>query len=204
MKTMKPALIAAIMTIMTAANANAAVIVNFSQVGADVVVTGSGTFDTSGLTKLSPNIPGSAYSRKLEGGAGILTLGDQSANGDVYNRLSGPSSFGKAGFSALPTLTIGQTIGLNSSNFFLPGNYKSGSEILGAQVYAGQSLASLGLTDGTSFVYRSSSDSLTINIGQTVTAAVPEPATWGMMILGMGAIGFIMRRRNVTTRVKFA
>lgn len=31
---------------------------------------------------------------------------------------------------------------------------------------------------------------------------VPEPATWAMMILGMGAVGFAMRRRHkVTTRV---
>lgn len=38
-----------------------------------------------------------------------------------------------------------------------------------------------------------------------LTAAVPEPATWGMMILGMGAIGFAMRRRkNVSTSVRFA
>ncbi len=29
----------------------------------------------------------------------------------------------------------------------------------------------------------------------TVTFAVPEPATWTLMILGMGAIGFAMRRR---------
>ena len=36
-------------------------------------------------------------------------------------------------------------------------------------------------------------------------AAVPEPATWGMMILGMGIIGFAMRRRQkVSTTVTFA
>lgn len=35
--------------------------------------------------------------------------------------------------------------------------------------------------------------------------AVPEPATWGMMILGLGGIGFAMRRRpGVSTRVSFA
>ena len=38
-----------------------------------------------------------------------------------------------------------------------------------------------------------------------IAAAVPEAATWAMMILGMGAIGFAMRRRkNVSTSVKFA
>ena len=35
-------------------------------------------------------------------------------------------------------------------------------------------------------------------------AAVPEPATWAMMIIGFGAIGGAMRRRKVTTRVAFA
>lgn len=37
-------------------------------------------------------------------------------------------------------------------------------------------------------------------------AGVPEPATWGMMILGFGAIGGAMRRRKaqVTTKISFA
>jgi PEP-CTERM motif len=37
-----------------------------------------------------------------------------------------------------------------------------------------------------------------------VAAAVPEPATWAMLILGFGVIGATMRRRsNVRTRVSF-
>ncbi len=35
------------------------------------------------------------------------------------------------------------------------------------------------------------------------TAAVPEPSTWGMMLLGFGAVGTLVRRRN-RTRAKFA
>ncbi len=35
--------------------------------------------------------------------------------------------------------------------------------------------------------------------------AVPEPATWAMMIVGFGAIGGTLRRRqNVAARVRFA
>lgn len=38
-----------------------------------------------------------------------------------------------------------------------------------------------------------------------IAAAVPESATWAMMILGMGAIGFAMRRsQKVVTRVSYA
>ena len=38
-----------------------------------------------------------------------------------------------------------------------------------------------------------------------VTAAVPEPATWGLMLLGFGTLGFAMRRRaKVRTNVSFA
>ena len=37
------------------------------------------------------------------------------------------------------------------------------------------------------------------------TSSVPEPAAWGMMVLGMGAVGFAMRRRRTgTTRVSYA
>lgn len=36
----------------------------------------------------------------------------------------------------------------------------------------------------------------------SVTAAVPEPATWGLMILGFGAVGATLRRRS--TKVAFA
>jgi len=32
--------------------------------------------------------------------------------------------------------------------------------------------------------------------GNVAFTAVPEPATWGMMLLGFGAVGFAMRRRR--------
>ncbi|RYD23268.1 MAG: PEP-CTERM sorting domain-containing protein [Lysobacteraceae bacterium] len=39
-----------------------------------------------------------------------------------------------------------------------------------------------------------------------VTAAVPEPASWAMMIVGFGAVGATMRRRKgkVATTVSYA
>lgn len=37
-----------------------------------------------------------------------------------------------------------------------------------------------------------------------VAAAVPEPATWAMLVLGFGAIGFALRRREQGVRVRYA
>ena len=42
------------------------------------------------------------------------------------------------------------------------------------------------------------------NFSVTPLAAVPEPATWAMMTLGFGAVGFAMRRKKVSTRIRFA
>ena len=40
---------------------------------------------------------------------------------------------------------------------------------------------------------------------QFATAPVPEPATWAMLLLGFGGVGFAMRRnRKVTARIHFA
>ena len=36
------------------------------------------------------------------------------------------------------------------------------------------------------------------------TGAVPEPATWMMMLMGFGLIGAAMRRRRTTAQIKFA
>ncbi|MHA6724263.1 PEPxxWA-CTERM sorting domain-containing protein [Sphingomonas sp. RS2018] len=41
----------------------------------------------------------------------------------------------------------------------------------------------------------------TANLNAT---AVPEPATWGMLMVGFGAMGFAMRRKKTTTRIRFA
>lgn len=34
---------------------------------------------------------------------------------------------------------------------------------------------------------------------EIVDTAVPEPASWAMMLLGFGAVGFVMRRRRLST-----
>ena len=40
-------------------------------------------------------------------------------------------------------------------------------------------------------------------VGESVPA-VPEPATWGLMLVGFGLMGTAIRRRNLRTSVRFA
>ena len=60
--------------------------------------------------------------------------------------------------------------------------------------------------DGVSFATGSNAGTLTVS-GTPVsvpTGAVPEPATWAMMILGMGAVGYILRRRRAAVQGYYA
>lgn len=43
-----------------------------------------------------------------------------------------------------------------------------------------------------------------LTISQAAVAAVPEPGTWAMMLLGFGAVGFAVRRRRSTVTVSHA
>lgn len=80
--------------------------------------------------------------------------------------------------------------------------------------YSGSSgFGFLGITTDTPFssltiATSKTNDSLFDNVriaGPAATPAVPEPASWAMMIAGFGLVGFAMRRRQtVNTRVIFA
>lgn len=51
-------------------------------------------------------------------------------------------------------------------------------------------------------IARSTGD--TANVGATITAAVPEPTTWAMMMLGFFGIGFLAYRRKKQNDVRLA
>ena len=81
----------------------------------------------------------------------------------------------------------------------------SGSQITAAtDIFANTTLAALGLTPG-QFNFGTYSDTIQLNIiGDSVVGAVPEPATWAMMIGGFGIAGASMRRRRNKAKVTYA
>jgi hypothetical protein len=62
-----------------------------------------------------------------------------------------------------------------------------------------------GLNNGQAYVNVHSSFAPSGEIRGTPVALVPEPATWGMMMLGFGVLGASMRRRSVlATKVSYS
>jgi hypothetical protein len=60
------------------------------------------------------------------------------------------------------------------------------------------------LTGGAGFFSDFEAANLSLGLNGAV-AAVPEPATWALMILGFGAVGVAMRRRHsVAAKVRAA
>jgi PEP-CTERM motif-containing protein len=165
--------------------AEASVVIDVTEVGGNVVTTGSGTVDLAGLTLFST---GGTSGGVVEPVRGTILLGP-GASVDFYAGVTGPTSFG-AGDVTFASSLSGDAFGLDGipeQTIVVPAGYMSGTALSGSATYTGQTFASLGLTPGT-YVYTWGSgptaDSLTINI-----EAIPEPGTWAMMTLGFAALG---------------
>ncbi|QJU57071.1 PEP-CTERM sorting domain-containing protein [Sphingomonas sp. AP4-R1] len=90
------------------------------------------------------------------------------------------------------------------------GGFPTQFSVYGPQLFTGTTTAPVFLTGtfGLSDIPRNrTTDPIQVNYTLTVTdisSAVPEPATWAMMLVGFGGIGTAIRRRTITTRVSSA
>jgi hypothetical protein len=130
------------------------------------------------------------------------------ATGDG-NGISGETTvfrttFSLAGYDAATATLTGQfgvddagTVALNGVIISTYGGFNTLQGFLSNSGFlAGLNTLDFSVTNGagpTSFIV----SGLTVTANETA-AAVPEPATWGMMILGFGMVGAGMRRRKST------
>lgn len=107
-------------------------------------------------------------------------------------------------FPGFPTgVTAGsysQVFDLTQASSFNPGFITNN----GGSVTAARQVFVTGLQANRAYLNIHSSQFPGGEIRGQLIAAVPEPATWGMMLLGFGAIGAAMRRRNTPPRVGYA
>ena len=159
-------------------SAQAAVLVNAMESGSDVIFSGGGTLNTSGVFQ-GTNLPGLRGINPI-GGVLRFTPSSSSVTTSTYSGLSGPASF-----CTSPNVFIsassssGDIFGLIPSinRFITPVGYVSGTPLTGSMTFANATFATLGLTEGT-YVWNwgtgANADTFTLNIASSV---VPEPLT---------------------------
>jgi hypothetical protein len=135
--------------------------INVVETGGNVVATGSGSFDLTGLTSI-----GSGFaSTVIRASTGIITVGP-SATVDLYSVTSGPVSFGSGG-NFVPDATSGSQVSAAFGNSIrVPQGYVSNTVLAAStSTWNSQTFLTLGLTPGTYTWTLGSGDSLVLNIG---------------------------------------
>ena len=103
--------------------------------------------------------------------------------------------------------TFDKTDSLGGDQVFFQNGNLAGVTYLGidgANVQISLNAGALSYTYSNSITGHFSQGRITAALAPT-TPAVPEPATWAMMLLGFGGLGYAMRRRpKVATRIRFA
>jgi MYXO-CTERM domain-containing protein len=180
-----------------AGRADAGIVIYVEQVGSDVVTTGGGAIDLTGLG--SPTT-GANQNAGITPNIGFIALGPTSAvNIDIYHNVTGPSSWGAVGGSGASSGS-GNLFGAFGlfGELLLPQGYTSGTNLSATDTYSGTTLAGLGFSPiPATYTYTwgtgGPTHTLTLDIGTT-----PEPASlaiWSLSALGL-AVGGAWRRRK--------
>lgn len=174
-------------SLMGISRAQAAIIVTATQSGNNVVFSGGGTADLTGLN--FANSPGTTIGvgpivNRFHVGADT----NMAFNFDRYTILTTPGLFGTGNFQGAD-LGSGDRFGVEGLSLYVPAGYESGTSLFGTATYENETFESLGITPGT-YVWTwgtgANADSLTLNI-------VPEPTS--LMVLGIASVTLMRRRR---------
>lgn len=142
--------------------------VTISQVGLDVVWSGSGFFNLAALSSTGPGSVSSGFNA----GQAIWAIGVSAAT-DTYSgtSLTYPTSFGTGGVAV--TSSSGSTVGILPGPpgvpraLYVPSGYVSNTTISGSATYANNTIAGMGLSAGTytwNFTTGGNSTALVMNI----------------------------------------
>lgn len=143
----------------------------------------------------------------LSGGVNVATSGNATATSTYFNGPAVPSNANDGSTSSLyPSIYHGDRAD-GSDIFTLTFNALTDVDTISIfgrtdTCCTFRDLYSCTLFNGANIVKTGQLDARATSFA---SAAVPEPATWGLMILGFGGIGAVMRRRKVqTVRVTYA
>jgi hypothetical protein len=183
-------------------SANATVVLNSTCngncfTGLDIVNLTSATNTSLGVGTvdgLTVNFTSTTDALDLENGAATVSTNDGSGFGQLTFKLLGGFGFSQADFGILQatddiTLHFILSDG-TTQDITIP--KPTGNEPFGIQASAGTFITQVDIntTAGSYNTFKQ------LKLGGFSPGAVPEPATWAMMLLGFGGIGMAMRRRR--------
>jgi hypothetical protein len=160
------------------------------------------------------------------GAAAVLSAPASAATYNNYNPGTGTGTYGNdavstSPFSDLFTFVVNEASSLSSSitssksgrndiNFTLvqltgPNGFVADYDKISEGVFEFRTYGPAGIQAGTYTLKVQGTSVGTASYTGDFTLSVPEPSTWALMILGFGAVGGAMRRRqSVKARVAFA
>jgi len=171
--------------------------VTLQQVGSNVVASGSGAINLTGLT------PVGQFSALVGVAAsfGFMTTGGTGSFMDLldgYSGFTGPANFGSGGIFAANT-SSGDPVGIYGSGgplLLVPTGYVSGNFLSDSMTFNSATFASLGVTPGT-YVWTwgngGANQNFTLIIGG---AGVPDGGTT-VCLLGCALLGLVGLRRKL-------
>jgi hypothetical protein len=182
---------------LTAPSAKAGYVVDLTQVGSNVVATGSGPIDLTGLSFFGAASAGAFIIPSF----GRTYTGPLFSTVDLYTGITGPANFGSGGFT-FPDSGSGDFVGVARIDSFLavPAGYVSDSPLSDTSTYGGQTFATLEATPGRyEWTWGTGANQ---NFTLIIGTVVPEPSTWAMMVLGFAGLGFAGYRQRPALSIR--
>lgn len=170
----------------------------FAQVGADVHMTGTGSFDVS--NQGSP-VSTQNFDFSITPNDPAIMVVDNDFEFYILGNIEGPASFGTGGRVA-GCCVDGSLVGvlLSQGGLFVGNGYQSGQVLSTTLTFRNIQLADMGMSTGvyTWQVYDQSNkptDKITVTV-PALPVPVPEPATATLLGLGLLGLGLAARRRR--------
>lgn len=174
-----------------APSAQAGYVVTLHQTGGNVVATGTGPIDLTGLFSVG-SLSSSSF---LTPSAGTIITGPASPatpSGTLYFgfAFTGPSNFGSGG-ATFANSGSGSIVGILADTFVVvPTGYVSGSILSDSATYSGKTFATLGVTPGTYEWTWGAGANQNFTLKIPTPAAIPEPAS--ALLLGTAFAGLLL------------